>query len=407
MATTKFLLDMRYVRQDGKYPLKIQLTHNRQSVHFSLGIYLSSKQWQENEVVDHKLKNYYNTLILKEKLRIDKIIIQLTEARRIYDFTAKGLKKYIESVPERIPPEGGTESALSEILPPSFIAYAKRFISLGKKNRTQEIYLSTLNKLKAFKGENIEFHEVTPTWLQNFDEFMVPDTPALNARSIHFRNIRAIFNAAIRDKIIDPKLYPFGKGKYIIRTQKTPKRSLTVQQLRGIRDVTDPKLKPYADTFMLIFYLAGINIIDLLNLTEITDGRIHFHRAKTARYYSIKVEPEAREIINRYHGDKILLVWGEHYKDYRNFTKRFLKELKKIGKLKTVGCPCLSSYYARHSVATLAANKLNIPKDTISHLLGHGEETVTDIYIDFDQEKVDKAMRKVIDLINKDLGQKK
>lgn len=26
MATTKFLLDMRYVRQDGKYPLKIQLT---------------------------------------------------------------------------------------------------------------------------------------------------------------------------------------------------------------------------------------------------------------------------------------------------------------------------------------------------------------------------------------------
>ena len=42
---------------------------------------------------------------------------------------------------------------------------------------------------------------------------------------------------------------------------------------------------------------------------------------------------------------------------------------------------------------------LDIPRDTIAHALGHGTNTVTDIYIDFDQSKVDEANRKVIDWV--------
>ena len=53
---------------------------------------------------------------------------------------------------------------------------------------------------------------------------------------------------------------------------------------------------------------------------------------------------------------------------------------------------------ARHTWATIAAS-LDIPKETIAAALGHGGNTVTDIYINFDQKKVDDANRKVIDYV--------
>ena len=55
-------------------------------------------------------------------------------------------------------------------------------------------------------------------------------------------------------------------------------------------------------------------------------------------------------------------------------------------------------YKARHSWATIAA-ELEIPKETIAAALGHGGNTVTDIYIDFDRKKVDEANRRVLDWV--------
>ena len=42
---------------------------------------------------------------------------------------------------------------------------------------------------------------------------------------------------------------------------------------------------------------------------------------------------------------------------------------------------------------------LDIPKETIAAALGHGGNTVTDIYIDFDRRKVDEANRRVLDWV--------
>ena len=58
----------------------------------------------------------------------------------------------------------------------------------------------------------------------------------------------------------------------------------------------------------------------------------------------------------------------------------------------------LTTYWARHTWATIAS-ELDIPKDTIAAALGHGGNSVTDIYIDFDLKKVDEANRKVLDYV--------
>lgn len=171
----------------------------------------------------------------------------------------------------------------------------------------------------------------------------------------------------------------------------------------------EPWQRFYIDMFKLIFLLIGINIVDLHRLTDITtEGRIEYGRAKTHRLYSVKVEPEALEIIECYRGRQGLLLASDRWADHRNFRHQMNKALQAIGRVQRTGrggkksvtpmFPGLTTYWARHSWATIAAS-LDIPKETIAHALGHGSNTVTDIYIDFDQRKVDEANRRVIDWV--------
>ena len=64
--------------------------------------------------------------------------------------------------------------------------------------------------------------------------------------------------------------------------------------------------------------------------------------------------------------------------------------------VQTCALPIL--YWARHSWATIAA-ELDIPKETIAAALGHSSSTVTDIYINFDRTKIDRANRQVLDYV--------
>ena len=150
-----------------------------------------------------------------------------------------------------------------------------------------------------------------------------------------------------------------------------------------------------------------MNILTKENLKEIKDGRIEYYRSKTNKLYSIKIEPEALKIINKYKGEKFLLNIMDKYKNYQDYQKRLNNSLKRIGNTKILKhgkkvlnplFPNISVYWARHSWATIASS-LDIPKETIAHALGHGNNSVTDIYINFDQNKVDLANRKVIDYV--------
>ena len=177
-----------------------------------------------------------------------------------------------------------------------------------------------------------------------------------------------------------------------------------------------PHQEKYRDLFMLTFYLIGINPVDLLSLTRenIVNGRIEYSRSKVDQTYSIKLEPEALEIIERYKGKSFLIDPLDSYSYYKDFLHRWNENLQQLGELEWVKgksgrknkkkvtplYPDLTTYWARHTWATIAG-QLEIPIETISKALGHetGSKT-TWIYYQFDQNKIDQANRKVIDFIN-------
>ena len=184
---------------------------------------------------------------------------------------------------------------------------------------------------------------------------------------------------------------------------------MTIDELKRLRDCpVEEYQEKYRDMFMLMFYLMGINAVDLFSLPPLKGDKIIYHRAKTNKLYEIKVEPEAKAIIDKYRGDKYMLNVLDGYRNYQDFLHWMNTGLKKIGDMKRVGrggkkeiepyFPGLSSYWSRHTWATLAAS-IDIPKETIAAALGHSSNSVTDIYIKFDRSKVDKANRMVLDLL--------
>jgi site-specific recombinase XerD len=289
-----------------------------------------------------------------------------------------------------------------------FMNRLRKFADQHANATTRKMYLFTGKRIADFmkgKEEKLRFEDMDYNWLMSFEAFLAK-TASKNARNILLRNVRAVFNNAIDDGVTTS--YPFRRFK--IKPVATPKRSLKVEDLRTLFNYPDVEeyAKFHLDMFKLIFMLIGINVIDLYNLKEVVADRVEYYRAKTHRFYSIKVEPEAMEIIDRYRGTENLLCIRDTYKDYRNYTKHINDALKKIGTVERKGLggkkiitplfPKLSTYWARHTWATIAAS-LDIPKETIAHALGHGSTTVTDIYIDFDMKKVDDANRKVINYV--------
>ena len=271
-------------------------------------------------------------------------------------------------------------------------AYKKYFERIGNV-RTREIYETTWKRITEFEpsAECLMFDTVTTDWLHSFFQFLGRTSPSVNARNIHLRNIRAVFNFALDEEMTT--LYPF--RKFRIKGVETAKRDLSPDVLRSLASmpVEDWQVR-YVDCFILSFCLLGINIGDLLSLPAdcVHNGRIEFNRKKTHRFYSILVPPEAWEIINRYRGTRLLLSFCENMKDYRYFMARMNRCLRQL-------LPNITTYYARHSWATIAF-RLGIPKDTISLALGHSfGSRVTSIYINTDLTLVDDANRKVLDFV--------
>lgn len=388
--------------------LRVRLSRNRRKTEITLGVPITAGVLDEilagntppgKARIASMIKGYQSKI---EHIRTELILngvgeIALDSLRNLVEQALFGSRSYEKAKEEEERQNGG-----------NFVKHFRRVIDSKSNPGTKKLYQQTLARMLSFDPllETRDFEDINLKWLNSFDAFLEQSGSKRNSRNVYYRNIRAVFNSAIDYEITTA--YPFRRFK--IRPETTRKRSLSVEQLRELFAYpVEPYAVLYRDMFKLIFMLIGINTVDLHRLKQITpEGRVEYRRAKTHRLYSVKVEPEALEIIRNYPGTKGLLSIADRWNDHRNFNHWTNVALGKIGAVERRGrggkkfikpaFPGLTTYWARHSWATIAAS-LDIPKDTISAALGHGGDTVTDIYIDFDQSKVDAANRRVLDWV--------
>lgn len=408
MATVKFILDPR-VKTDGTASVMLKFNHKYFRKKVNVGVSVDPENWNETEVaVSEKQKHHRR---INQQLQFCKAVTERVLMRYIDgDSDGATIFSEIENAlfPERAEKraEAQAQAILEAKKKDSLLCVSERLAAM-KKPSTRATYDRTIKHLGVFvgRGHSENFEDINKGWLAEFEVYLAESNPSPNARALHMRNLRAIINYAIDEGLTTT--YAF--RRHSIKTVKTAKRNLSVEELRTVFNysVEDWQVV-YRDMFKLSFMLMGVNFADLLNLTksDIRSGRIEFNRHKTARLYSMKVEPEALELIEKYAGKEYMLSVMDGRKDYVQFIRQTNHALKCIGTKSVKGhapkgealFPDLTTYWARHTWATIAAS-LDIPKETIAAALGHGGNTVTDIYIDFELEKVDKANRKVLDWV--------
>ena len=419
MATTINYFIRKEPRKDGTFAVNIRVIHNRQQRRLPTSIYLRKgqlsrdlstiKDLHADEIVTNKVMELRNRLMdvsHAEYMSIDQIIAIITrptvEAFRLdlFDFAA-----------------GRMESM---------------------EPKTAESYATALNAVERFIGRRkLDFNEITGTWVRRFRDFL-ENEPALTGdkgntykkkgkgtraigsylaslRALH-NQARNIYNDDDTGTIYIPR-QPFGKG-VIPRQPVTEHRVLSVAGIHALM-MTKPKPGSRAemakDMFMLSFSLAGTNTVDLYQLkkSDIVGDLLTYDRAKTdSRRYdkariTLKVPPLASEIISRYTGEgKQLLCFADRYRNAHDFNRAInigLKDVAKLTaddevKLTELDTP-LTSYYARHSWATIARNVCRIDFDTVNAALNHvhqGTDRIGDIYIARDYSAIWDAQEKVL-----------
>lgn len=290
----------------------------------------------------------------------------------------------------------------------TFFRYMNRVIAKLKtaaRIRTSETYRTALNMFRRYREEkDIRLELITQREMQNFEAWLCGRKLCPNSISFYMRILRAVYNRAVEEDIIDNR-FPF--RHVYTGVDKTIKRALPMQALRKIKaaDLADtPKLDFARNMFLLSFYLRGMSMVDMafLKKCNLKNRQLVYRRQKTGQLLKIEWTPEMQQILDRYPGnptDYLLpIITKEHINEryaYRNTSYNINRSLKTIAE--RLGLPCnLTMYVARHSWASIAKAK-GIPISVISQGMGHDSEKTTLIYLaSLDSSVVDNANSLII-----------
>lgn len=404
--TALLYLDNRKVRKDGTFPLVFRIYKDRQNyISISSGYYLLEKDWDENK---RSIKNSYkgsnsvswlNNYLQKQKANYIDILGKLAESKILSKISSIELKEILQGKT--------TKNNLK------FFEYTERLIeeqiSIQRVGNAR-IYKSVLNVLKSYrKNKDIRFEEITYDFLKKFEiHFFSKGSNSYNGLSVYMRTIRAIYNRAIKDNIINKESYPF--ENYKIKSEPTSKRAISQEDIKKIEKLDLKASDPLFHTrnyFLFSFYLMGMPFTDIAHLKKenIIGNRIQYSRQKTNKKYDIEIHQKGLEIIKFYSSkfpdaehifpiiNRIDIV--EEYKDIEWARNRYNKKLRKIAELCGID-KNLTSYVSRHSFATLAKNK-GIPITAISEMLGHENIKTTQVYLDsLPSDVIDKYHRDIL-----------
>ncbi len=285
----------------------------------------------------------------------------------------------------------------------SLFNFMESIIAKLKQNgkvRTSETYKSTLNSFKKFRmSEDIMLDSLTSEIMEAYEAWLHTRGVAPNTISFYTRILRAVYNRAVEDDVIENR-NPF--RHVYTGVDKTVKRALPLVLIKKIKALDlflTPSLDFARDMFLMSFYLRGMSFIDMafLRKSDLKNGYVSYRRRKTGQQLIIEWTKEMQMILDKYPENStdyllpIIKNPGTNERcTYRNAGYNINHNLKKIAGKVGVTIP-LTLYVARHSWASAAKAK-GIPLSVISEGMGHDSEATTQIYLaSLDTSVVDRA----------------
>lgn len=378
---------------DHEGSIYYQIIHERKVRQLPTDYRIFPFEWDENRsmvTTTQKSNRKSFVLSLRERIRWD--VERLSKIDKKLD--AEGLSYTADDVIEEFS-RYASEYSLFNFME-SLIVKLKR----NDKIRTAETYKATLASFKKFrKDEDIMLDCLTSEIMESYEAWQRSRGIAPNTISFYTRILRAAYNRAVDDDIIENR-NPF--RKVYTGVDKTVKRALPLPIIKRIKTL-DLSLRPeldYArDIFMLSFFFRGMSFIDMayLKKSDLRNGIITYRRRKTGQQLQIEWTKEMQLTLDKYPENEsdyllpIITSTGINERNaYRNKGYNINHSLKKIAE--KIGITMnLTLYVARHSWASAAKAK-GIPLSVISEGMGHDSEATTQIYLaSLDTSVVDRA----------------
>lgn len=371
-----------------------QIIHNRTVRQMISGYKVYIWEWDERH---HSIVSSSNSdrtdllLSLREKIKWD--IKRFN--RIISSFMYKGICFSAENIVEEF------ESLISRLSLYNFMESIIAKLKHDGKIRTSETYKSALNSFSRFRnGETVMLDAFSQDMMESYEAYLQEKGLVPNSISFHLRILRAVYNRACEQGLIESTVNPF--AHVYTGVEKTSKRAVGIKAIKQIKnlDLSMDKSADYArDIFMLSFYMRGMSFIDLayLKKSDLKNGIATYRRRKTGQKLSIRWTKEMQTVLDKYPENEteylfpiITSCTANHRYQYRNQHYKVNCNLKKVAKKIGLQLP-LTTYVARHTWASIAKYK-GISLSVISEGLGHDNEQTTQIYLaTLDSSAVDKA----------------
>jgi integrase/recombinase XerD len=409
MVYYKLILDERRLKEDQIYPVIIRITHNRKNSSLATGVRVRKPNWNSNCCqIERSEPNYQqlNLTITEFYIKVQKLIHQL-ETECQFSF---------ETLKERLSPTPVMRKPI--VIQPTVASFAAKLIKemfdINKAGNAL-IYRTASNRfLNYCNNANLLFNEVDYILLEGFRNHLISSKVKQNTISNYFRTIRAIYNKAIKAKIVDRSSYPF--LDIPIKVERTAKRAINIKELKALAILSLKEQSPAwhaRNYFMFSFALRGASFTDVayLKVDNIRKGYIVYRRRKTGKELRVKIFPFTKQLINTYKTNSKYLFpilsddVIEDSLQAKNILFQWIKTSNKY--INRLGKDCkieedITSYVTRHTFATIAKKKFGYSNEVIAECLGHEYgNKITNTYLDsYDQSLIDEVNERLINLIN-------
>ena len=377
MATVK--VKLRPSSVEGKSGvIYYQITHNRRTQHITTKLRVHPTEWDADEcemVISAPSRSRIQN-------RIDSDVALLR--RVIADLDSSGMDYSVEDIVNRY------KSPQSHILVLDYMRTQIEQLLATNRLGTAKNYEKTMCSFGEFLGDvRLPLSALTEQVITDYNSFLIQRGLVRNSVSFYMRVLRAIYNKAVRQKLIEQQ-HPFTEVYTgIDRTRKRAVSESIIVQLHRLELETGTPLALCRDMFIFSYCTRGMAFVDIayLKKSNLQNGMICYARRKTGQLLSVRIEPSIQRIIDCYADSESPYVFpilnsldtNEAYNQYQvalNTHNRLLGRLSEM-----LGCGCkLTSYTSRHSWATAARNH-NVPISVISAGMGHTSEQTTQIYL--------------------------
>lgn len=250
MSTSVKIICKKNPLSSGLFPIYLRVTINRKSKFYALPFSCKLNEWNKKQgEFNSKFRNQisFNQTLQKVK---DKAYDAISELEKDFDtYNLILFHKYYEK-------EDINCNTLSDLF--------EKEVQILKDNGqvgyagSVEFTLTTLRKFKknidSYKFENIDY-----LFLTEFESFLRKGGANDGGICVYMKNIRAIYNRAIKYKIVLPQYYPFREYKISKFKRTKIRKALSTDDFKFLLDYNISKL-PAADymlSFLFLRYLSS------------------------------------------------------------------------------------------------------------------------------------------------------